>query len=163
MSEPYPLTVWHYTDYDIGSWIWHCVGCERETAQDWYKPSKTLVCWHCDYELTVHSQKGHKDGYPRPAQHKDDIPYEFMVTLTNAPTRAELLAGHDAHTKKLWEDLERLRGELFKLVLEHSALGQDHLHEVAALSSRIVRASKDVELKSQQCHTYQESWKKRGL
>ena len=163
MPEPYPILVWHYSDYDLGSWIWFCVGCNQEVGQDYFSPSQKLTCWHCDHELTVHSRTSKTVGKPYPKGHECDVPYEFMVTLTNAPTRAELLMGYDAHSTKLWDDLIRLRGVVASLMKELDSLTSDHPERVHFTAMKLERAAKDVEMKARQYDTYQKDWKKRGL
>lgn len=155
-NQPFELIVYSYSDYDINSWLWTCVGCNIKVGQSWYSTDAALSCWRCGYVLTIHSSEQAKD---LPSV-KGDIPYRFQVSLTKAPTKMDLLMERDAHVSALWSEIVVLKNEIKTLI---AIPPQDVLEELRENASKLSNTSKELLRKVDQYRTYLESWKERGL
>jgi len=163
VSSTYPLRVYSFSDYDISDWTWDCGGCNKHVAQKQEWNVKVLKCWRCDYALKVHKHTLIENCPDKPEAHRYDAPYEFIVELVNAPTKADLLLNRDRGVEERWAKVQKEVKATKDLWKSQPTPNQDELNLLRSHAENMKTALKELQRVIDHYENYKAEWAKREL
>ena len=154
MPTDYDIEVSCETDYDLTTWGWACIGCQKRVGVGGYTFPTRLDCWICGYGMEVLS---HKDAEPK--LRNGDYYYTIRARLDLSPSRLDLITERDLHADALWASIESLAGEIQDLASQ--GLPRDRLDEVWEAALAMKDKSNALKTKVEQYRNHLEAWEKR--
>ena len=163
MSTTYTLRVYQFSDYDLQDWIWLCASCNRKVGQKLEHDISTLTCWKCGYLLKVHSKHSRAGEITDNQEHKWDIPWDFVVELADAPTKADLLFDRDKGIEVRWVKVKEAVHNTKILWKSQPMPNQENLTPLIEHTEKMMAALKEVKVAVGHYETYKAEWAKRGI